>query len=436
MKKSEKYKIYKSAVILSTFILGTSFYQNKQKNTYKDEGGKIEVVSENIRNELYRTKSISNTSHLIFSNNYLNDKYITSGTLNKIKEINIDMSSNENLEILQKTNNLKTINIYFAEMLTDKDINYINNSNIENVNLIFDLYNVDKIRNDFFDLSKIENKNIKITVNTNDELKNVIFINYLKNYNESMFNYNVQDYVLINNQIDEIINNIGITKNDSNEEKILKMSKYILDKITYDKTIIDENGNYIKNNNSIYYNKYPLSSILNQSEDETKGICINYSSLFDIFSYKIGIDERMVIGKSETGNYHSWNLVYMNDSNKYVDLTYLDTYDNFKKLLEQYIYNPSKEKYDILVSYLFEIISCSHNDYELMNNIEELKKINKNEINYYNLDTNNEYFYPKANIKKSIFVGLLLSMVVLLIIKTNKSVLNKEEKKLKMHRKK
>ncbi len=99
----------------------------------------ITKVSNNVRTELYNQELIDTK---LLDVNFLcnfekNDPNITIELLEKLTTLDINMNENEDLSFLKKCTNLNTIKINNAELLTDKDIEFINASSVNKVMLNF-----------------------------------------------------------------------------------------------------------------------------------------------------------------------------------------------------------------------------------------------------------------------------------------------------------
>lgn len=166
----------------------------------------------------------------------------------------------------------------------------------------------------------------------------------------------------ISNQIIELDEIASLLKDPSltNDEQIKKITAYLLERYEYDKSIYDEDKEYLVTE----YNVHPITNSLSND----KAICINYSCMFQSLANRLNIDSITV-----TNEEHAWNAV--NHDGKYygVDVTFLEseittseeflsdntTYEsynfNINQFKEQYIgsvYPQDKEKLNQEIKYI------------------------------------------------------------------------------------
>lgn len=312
------------------------------------------------------------------ANNYLNGKNtnnyidyieeIKDGTLILDGELINDYSFVKNIPLI------KGVHIDNAEFLTDDDINEINNSNIKNVYLYFNLENVEHNRYNKFDISRF-NKNVIITNNTTNRIfsehDNLVFLYYLKGYTYNNFKY--KDYYNYYHDLQENLTNLMLSnqldKNFENDEDYYKkVADYVASKINYDRKVatnVHRNDDIIDKLNikdkdtqniltiafmtknvkkiSEFYNIYSISPVIKEGK-ENNGVCINYASLFDIICYENNYNVRLL-----TGDNHAWNEIYINNEPIYVDATAYDhmlnnNYENpaFYYSIDEYNHEPYK----------------------------------------------------------------------------------------------
>ena len=442
-KLAYRYLIYFISSSLGTF----SYYEYRTKDAQT-----LVKTSSDIRNSLYETildkkiyfNDIGEKMYFVDGKTEIQDGYedrnLTKENLSKVKELKIDLRCNENLEILKIIQNLEVLNIENAQLLSDYDIVLLNNLKVKNINLSFNLREVNKNRENSFDLKKFKDKNVKVHIEERDsysEVDYVIFINYLKNYSvdniievENYLKYKKIDVIL-----NKIVESLKIKDNTSMDEKILTISNYIINKIQYQKELTDELAEY--------YNEKTLSSILiNQDKEIVNGICINYASLFDILSYKTNIKSRMISGieeKSQLG--HAWNVIYDGDEKKYLDLTFDDKDLILRSWLFNYYVNSDivsiEEIINNIKEKMYEKIDDSHANFSLFTEIDELDKLNdKKIVSYYNIDLHNKKIIKKKLTKEQLILLLLelFSLITLLgetskeQIKTKKLSIDKNKK--------
>lgn len=383
----------------------------------------IASVPFEVRNELYyqdiideydyfSTYGRNNSTGSIIDNptdtDSLFDKYVTYERLDRLDSVEIHMGNTINLEFLDKCPNVKTIYISDAEMLTDDDIEYINNSNIEHVYLTFNYEHVSKIKENKFDVSRIT-KDVRINncfYSFTNDLRQLTIYNYLVNCDKELYvDENSYNHVKeIDEYLNQVIDEYKINEGQDDLEKVLLISNYICNNIDYDKGIskkVDEYLEELNNNKTSYflsdtktreYNFHSITSVINQKNKVKQGVCINYASLFDIMCYKVGIKSRIVCGINKTEHLgHAWNIVYSNDEIKCVDLTYYDAIEYGPEFLEQYYKTRDTMTYDIVTNYLIRDIDKDYANYNLYDDIETLDK-NNEKLNTYIVNENLDKF--------------------------------------------
>lgn len=452
-KIKKKLQLYRTLLFLSTSTIGIA---SSVGITIKNNLETVVKVSEDVRDDIY-IKSILNMDEYLneYQNETNEDKFITKELLETLEELNLDLNVNDDLSILDECPNLKTLDIESAERLTNSDIKKINESQITNLMLSFDYNNVSKTREEGFDLTKFKNKNIKIKLRYTEgysELNFLILFNYLENYNKNMFEdqETYEIYQELDNKLDEIIKEIDLKESATDIEKILLISDYICNKMTYDEDVskylnsVDEKEKEELKvkfaHKTLLYNHAEISSIFMNDELENKnGICINYASLFDILCYKTGVKSRLITAQSKEGLGHAWNIVYLKKEEKYVDLTFFDD-DVNEFFLSCYsgdiagLY-PQEYYYEPLINTIFESTTNTHTDYILNEEIENLTKFSERaEVEYYNEQLEGtKVFNEKINLIKSLSLGIATGLNAVLfsrLISIKKTC--KKEKTLEM----
>lgn len=139
-------------------------------------------------------------------------------------------------------------------------------------------------------------------------------INYL---DEKGINHNLdKELVDINNKLDKIISET-ITEDMNDNEKIQKISSYIISHMEYD------NEGLVNDALATEYNFYPLKYAL-----EGKGVCINYACLANALYSKANIETYVV-----ENEIHGWNLVNICGKYYYIDLTSMDDFGALSEML-------------------------------------------------------------------------------------------------------
>ena len=125
--------------------------------------------------------------------------------------------------------------------------------------------------------------------------------------------YSDDDIRVINEKLDEIYNNI-IKPEMTDEEKIKAFHDYIINNTSYD----EERSNEIKNNGKNISLKHPSNTAYGPLFTG-KAICGGYTDVMALFLDKLGLKNYKVSSEK-----HIWNLVYINDEWKHLDLTWDD----------------------------------------------------------------------------------------------------------------
>ena len=215
-------------------------------------------------------------------------------------------------------------NIYYK----NKDYKFVQNSNVKVINNKQDFLNLfyTMLNNgyDFYDF-KCSNKYstcgsdiintlndtntinvINNLVNTYNSTNGKFRFNYLSNgdiriYADKKYSYEEINYLNTNtNYIISIITNNKM----NDEEKIRKVHDYLTNNINY----------------SYGYKADNAYTALTQGY----AICGGYADAFSIFMDKLGIDNYKVVS-----NNHVWNVVYINNEWKHIDLTWDDPKNNY-----------------------------------------------------------------------------------------------------------
>lgn len=181
------------------------------------------------------------------------------------------------------------------------------------------------IGNSYLDLNSINECN-NLTHLTLHRIANISNSDVLTTlHNKSLSNIDLDDYAPIwidketylnlglNNEstiteietLDSLASSL-VTENDTDEEKIKKITTYILNSLSYDSEITSKE--------LTDYNDNPINYGLNKDT----GICINYASLFTALANRAGLDTYQIYS-----NEHTWNMIN-NEEPTFIDLTMLD----------------------------------------------------------------------------------------------------------------
>lgn len=295
--------------------------------------------------------------------NHINENDLSNSDYSKLDKIcfmRLDMSKERDLYYLKYFSNLKYIEIYNAQYLTDLEIEEINKSSALEINLYYDRTYVLKNIREKFDMSRFENKSkiktIKFTDNTNNpEIDSIILFEYLTNYED--MNLDINKYELLNEKLDKIIDELDLDlETYNNIDNLLKITNYVLNKIEYDEKI----QKYNREHNRMYsitpiyrktvkYNEKSLSSILN-TDGEVSGICTNYADMILALSLKGNVCVNTVKGELNDDG-HTWNVALFKDCEFYFDPTWLDSGEEFSNLLQNYLKSQTDEDFNKLLNY-------------------------------------------------------------------------------------
>ena len=236
-------------------------------------------------------------------------KYINE--LPSLRNCSITCISNKQLEIdednfrfLKDANSLKIS----TNVVIDED--YLATTKVKDLSVVSGIeskINYKKLSfldNLYIDIDNVMSYNSAIYFSTED-------MNYL---NEKGVSIEVGEDVLeINKKLDEINKNLNIAPLEMDYEKYKKISIYVMNKLHYGEP---EKAKF-------YYNKGFLNASLNQDE----GLCGSYSALITALCLRNNIDS-FIIDSGSKGR-HAWNIVKIENSYYYSDITALDyMFDN------------------------------------------------------------------------------------------------------------
>ena len=218
----------------------------------------------------------------------------------------------------------------------------------------------------------------------------------------------VSKFFQIDNDLDKIMSQLNIDSSDSDEEKVRKISMYILKSLHYDSKASeyiekseqgdiyadDQAAEYLKK--ELYNDGYISAALYNSGS----AVCGNYSNLFHALCKRAGIESYVIVSPK-----HAWNLVKLDDTYYYHDLTFCDRSDD---LTYDILNDKNLTIDDILGINLFE-------DYQYKINIENNTtsshfainfpdEIGKNNMTYNIAEINDAY--KIKNYQYSIEVGI------------------------------
>lgn len=141
--------------------------------------------------------------------------------------------------------------------------------------------------------------------------------------------YNNNEIFDVNNKLKEIFNELEIDKNDSVETNIKKLHDYLIKNTTYDDKYVDDDDTISNKATGTLFNNIALCS----------GYSDTFALMLDILNipnFRISNDE------------HIWNVVYINNTWKHIDITWDDdeinknNYYNFYLLSTNELLNKDK----------------------------------------------------------------------------------------------
>lgn len=154
---------------------------------------------------------------------------------------------------------------------------------------------------------------LNVTINTLGKIN----ITVEKYYDDRIIN-------LVDNKINELIKEL-ITDDMSDYDKIKTIHDYIINNTIYDK----EKEQYLNTDTITKYNSNTAYGPL----FEGYGICSGYSDLMSLFLDKLNIPNYRI-----SNNDHVWNLVYVDNKWKHIDLTWDDPVTNTGEQVLNYDY--------------------------------------------------------------------------------------------------
>lgn len=345
--------------------------------------------------------------------------------------------SEENLSFLNN-DKLSTFDLC-GNLVVDKNFLY-NMKTLKRLGLFYDsAINLDTDR--VSELEKLTNicfleepYTTAIYVDTDDynKLKDKgIEIDFLDDYYKNKFEE-------ANRELDNIVLNLGLKEDVSNQEKLNRIILYTLDNFEYDMDINDMLANGESPSTDKFYKEGYLKAII---EGDGKIICGNYAAIISALVKRAGMDMFML--KSSN---HAWNLVELDGEYYYVDATTLDAFNYYEydddfvrnliecgdaSSLEWYMKEyQSNEK-------LGEMYTISNTSYEDIDNI--IENNNKVDINYDEIavymeevELEENYDVNVGNNHRSINGGALLGILVGLGFA--RKVYNNNVKKKKGHK--
>ena len=326
--------------------------------------GKLAKVSENVRASI-----ISDNLGFYDSSDCFNhqDKNINTSSLKDIYILRIDGSCCGDLSFLEGCSNLEFMIVNNFNCLSEENLEYL--SKLPKLNKLY--INVDtdyllKNPNYKLDLDMLSNvENIYLFSNDKSDIAKFLIYNIGANYyntsrsnifDKYMNEYEISKVIDWDKKFDDMLNDIPIDDNTSEEDKIMQIVYFVNKYYSYDDKVSEylDNGVESKevNNLVLYYNAYHIDPIFGESKE---GICSNFATFTNILCYKAGLESYYISGycKDIEGNDvgHAWNLVNINDKYYLVDTTILES--NMDYIVFSELERQSKKKtswYDAVLS--------------------------------------------------------------------------------------
>ena len=414
---NHNHKVFKSIKIGGLF-LGVSIFSGATFGSisYYDDLETVVSVSSDERKSIYKDNLLLDFDKYIENSQGTTDTSITIEILENVTRLKLDLLCNKNLSSLDKYPNLVDLFISNAQELSSDDIYYINSHSVKNIHLIFNYDEIRKTPQNKFDLDCFENKNISVDEINNNELDNVLLLNYLENLPDNVSNEFVE-YQPLDENLEEIINSLDISNTD-NLDEFLKILYYVTRHIRYDNEVnffikvqanLDIDSTYY---NKVYsYNCNSLSSVINDKIHTVQdGICINYADLLTALCYKAGIEAYTVC----------WNVVKIDDIYQYVDPTLIDNNNNISLYLYKYVNAKESHYKDKLKHLVLNDIDINYIDtYGPNEDLNVMLEKPKRNVVLYNQNIDGIKVYNKDfNYVEPVVFGLYSGLFALLIDNT------------------
>lgn len=341
--------------------------------------GSIETEAKN-ENEIAQEQSIEDTKNTeiptYYSDtigNYLGKDQLSTEDLKSIKEITdwpIMVRDNESLSWLNNCESLEKIsfglyNLEDTSMFQDvKELPNLKSINFNS--LIESEYTISKEDFDFLTKSKtletidlacanveegfIESITNLKTLKVSSEMPNLKFdykkLTFLENLeftgedpynvatNLTMDEYNTlvengvnvtfaseeikNKFLEVNQELDNIVKSLDVTKDSSDQEKLDAILIYTLDHLTYDEEVSEKLGTG-ENIDELTRSFYKGGNLYGALEKDS-AICGNYAALVSALASRLDLNTEYLISPT-----HSWNLVEIEGQQYYVDATWLES---------------------------------------------------------------------------------------------------------------
>lgn len=183
----------------------------------------------------------------------------------------------------------------------------------------------------------------------------------------------------INHQLDEIVKELNITKDSSEQAKLNAILIYTLEHLTYDEEVSQalQNNAEREGLTSKFYEGGQLYGAL----EKNSAICGNYAALVSALADRVDLNTYYLISEN-----HAWNLVEVEGEQYYVDATWLDSE---KQTVEET--KVEKDALGNITSQETTIEFIAAEDALKSGNVEGMKWYMEEPTNIENIDKNNSH---------------------------------------------
>lgn len=306
---------------------------------------------------------------------YLDNNKVTYGDLKNVQSVIININTDRSCDVLNYLPNVESIEIYDAS-LSDSTFDNVDGSRLpSNVEIKITpnasystRFTEEKygFLRDIPDISKLTIQNLGVCNYDSNFIKNLvnvhnleIGINFYSNFKcddlsyldsltivgdaydipvyistddinklkSSGVNVNIvdldrndisNDVENINSKIDNIVSNLNIDDNMSEQDKLNVILTYILTEYSYDEEVSDSLSSGTEITDETHEKFYGDGELTGNFLNDTQ-ICGNYAAMTSALCKRVGIDSYNLISDN-----HAWNAVKIGDYYYYVDSTWLD----------------------------------------------------------------------------------------------------------------
>ena len=205
------------------------------------------------------------------------------------------ISGNCNIEQLYQFENIKHLSIDGKNI---NSIDYRRLSFLDEITLNGGVYDI-AINLSTEDVQYLESNGIKISFGDVDQVT-------------------MEDLSRVNEKLDKIVQEMNVSPDASDEEKINAVLVYVLSHLEYDETV----HNQLINNQDKYvdHSAFYIDGDLYAALEKDTQICGNYTALTSALLHRLGVDAYSLYSDD-----HAWNLVEVDGEYYYYDSTWLDS---------------------------------------------------------------------------------------------------------------